>query len=226
MPFIIEQVSSILNQLGQQDELIISDDGSNDGTVEWVRSQLDVRIRFLENKGKKGPVFNFENAILSANGDYIYLADQDDVWLPDKLELTQKLLCNFDLVVTDCIVINEYGKELCSSFFNSRNSGRGIFKNLYKNSYIGCCMAMRRSIVDIALPFPPSIYMHDWWIGLVADMFGNVFFCKRQLIAYRKHGNNFSETYSGKKINLSIKFRRRISILIPLIILKIHTLWK
>lgn len=82
--YIKEQLESILCQLGEMDEIIISDDGSTDNTLNIIESYNDSRIKIHINTGKHGFVYNFENALQKAKGEYIFLSDQDDIWLPEK----------------------------------------------------------------------------------------------------------------------------------------------
>jgi glycosyltransferase involved in cell wall biosynthesis len=217
MPFLVDQVNSILDQLGKYDELIVSDDGSFDDTRKWLLALKDSRIRLVENTFKKGPVGNFQNALSHAEGDFIFLSDQDDVWCDNKVERIAALLKEYELVVSDCSIINEEGITLDKSFFLSRHSGAGIFRNLYKNSYLGCCMAFRSELLKVALPFPDGIYMHDWWLGLVAETVGKVYFLPEPLVQYRRHQHNFSETWTGSKNSLAERIRIRISVGLPLV---------
>ena len=102
--YIREQIDSILAQLGDKDELIVSDDGSADATLSIVRSFSDPRIKIISNTGKHGTNGNFENALKHAQGDYIFLSDQDDVWLPGKVNICLQALQTAHLVVHDCYV--------------------------------------------------------------------------------------------------------------------------
>lgn len=192
--YISEQISSILAQLGPDDEVIVSDDGSADSTVAIIRSFEDPRISIIQGPAIGSVMKNFESALCYANGKYIFLCDQDDTWLPDKVQHVTALLVEYDLVLTDCKVVDQVGQIIHDSFFKLRGSQPGFFKNLFKNSYIGCCMAFRREVLSYALPFPTSIHMHDWWIGLLVERLGHVYFYPRPLIAYRRHGNNASRT--------------------------------
>ena len=83
--YIKEQVSSIMQQLGENDELIVSDDGSSDSTLQVLDSFHDSRIKVFSGP-RTGLTYNFENAIKNANGDYLFLSDQDDVWECNKVE--------------------------------------------------------------------------------------------------------------------------------------------
>ena len=90
--YLHKQLASILNQLGPEDEVVISDDSSTDTTVKIIRDIADPRIRLLENNTFYSPVYNFENAIRHGSGDIIVLADQDDVWLDNKVEVIRQQL--------------------------------------------------------------------------------------------------------------------------------------
>jgi len=204
-PFIRRQLESILKQLGSEDEVIISDDGSTDQTLAIVENIDDPRTRIIHNEGESGPVANFENALRHARGEYIFLSDQDDVWFPNKVSRMLPLLERYDLILTDCVVVNKHEQTLMPSFFNHRGSKPGLMHNLYKNSYVGCCMAFRRSLLDRALPFPPRIHMHDWWLGLIAETYFNVYFLPEPTIYYVRHGNNASPTGEG-----SLPWRQKI----------------
>ncbi len=194
--FIKEQLKSILYQLSNVDEVIISDNCSSDKTVQIIESFKDKRIKLLIFE-KKNIVLNFENALNSSIGDIIFLADQDDVWLEGKVELCLQALEAVDLVLTNAVIVDENLKKSHSSFFEFRKTTKGLLKNIYKNTYVGSCMAFRRSILKKALPFPRNIAMHDCWIGLVAELNGSITHIDQALLLYRRHGNNASNS-SGK----------------------------
>lgn len=192
--YIVRQLKSILSQLGDNDEIIVSDDNSTDDTCDLLVSFNDKRITVVKNSGNKGPVSNFENALKVAKGDYIFLSDQDDIWLPNKVSVMCAGLINNHLVLSNCEVVDKELVTLISSFFDYRNSKPGFWINMYKNSYIGCCMAFRREVLNYVLPFPKSIHMHDWWIGLLVELNGHVEFIEQPLMKYVRHGNNASPT--------------------------------
>lgn len=210
--YIQEQIASILPQLSYNDELVISDDSSTDDTVSLILDINDPRIVLLENNKYRSPVLNFENALIHSSGIYVFLADQDDLWHPNKISILLPLLHLHDLVLSDCKIIDDDDNIINPSFYALRRSGPGIFKNLYKNSYLGCCMAFRRSLLDKALPFPETIPMHDMWLGMVAEIYGTTFFCKEKLVYYRRHSSNASPT-GGKSCYKAldmIKFRYKL----------------
>lgn len=192
--YIKEQIESILCQLTPDDEIIISDDGSKDNTVRIVDSFHDHRIKVFINNGKHGVIFNFENALKQAAGDYIFLCDQDDVWENDKVQTCTAYLKNKDLILHDASLIDKHGKKYCNSYFSLRNSKIGYFNNLYRNSYLGCCMAFRKELLKYIFPFPKHIEMHDRWIGLQAEIYGETALVHKSLSKYRIHGNNVSNS--------------------------------
>ena len=189
--YITEQLNSILPQLTSEDEIIISDDGSTDRTLEIIAGLCCAQIHVYANP-KKGVISNFENAISHAGRDIIILCDQDDVWCSNKVETIKKYFSTTDvnLLVSDAYVTDENLNIIETSFFKLMNSGSGFAKNFVKNTFLGCCMAFRKELKDIILPFPKKIPMHDSWIGLLAVLNGKVLFVPEKLIYYRRHEGN------------------------------------
>ncbi|MDH4459941.1 MAG: glycosyltransferase family 2 protein [Flectobacillus sp.] len=203
--YIREQLDSILKQLGENDEVIISDDSSCDKTVSLINEYNDKRIKVLLNQVFKNAIFNFENALKYATGDYIFLSDQDDIWLEGRVNHMIDELKNVDMVVCDHSVIDEKKEVLIDSYFKNIPSGPGIIKNLFKNTYYGCCMAFRKEILTKALPFPKDIPMHDIWLGFVADLYFKSSFINVVYTMYRKHDRNVSIATELKSNNGIIK---------------------
>jgi glycosyltransferase involved in cell wall biosynthesis len=194
--YLEEQVMSILPQLEAMDELVVCDNGSTDGSVNILRSFRDPRIKIIKAPGV-GVIESFQHALMNCTGDLIYLADQDDIWSPKKISTMSRCLEEYDVVVCDCAMIDEALQVHAKSFFKLNRSGKGFVKNLIRNSYMGCCMAFRRSVLDKALPFPRAISMHDYWIGLVAEVHFNTLFLHEPLLWHRRHATNHSTT--GKR---------------------------
>lgn len=193
--YIETQINSILKNLIKIDELIISDDGSTDKTIEIIKKINDSRIKLIQGP-KLGVKKNFENAIRNCNGKYIFLSDQDDIWLDDKINKVVNEFENDDntLCIThDCDVQNsDMSKMIINSFFEHRKSKSGVITNIYKNRYLGCCMAFRNTAKKYILPIPNNIEMHDQWIGILCDKYGKSLFFSEKLIHYRRHNNNVS----------------------------------
>lgn len=213
--FILEQLASILSQLGEDDEVVISVDPCRDNTLNVVKTlaELDSRVVVIEGEGK-GLIKNFENAITHCTGDIIFLSDQDDKWADDKVQtvLNRFLESEADLVLHNCSLVDTFLNPIegGESFFALNGSKRGYWKNIIKNSYMGCCMAFRKELVREFIPFPDDIPMHDQWIGLIAERCGAVIvFEEKPLLYYRRHGGNVSDTSHASLLQM-IKWRLKV----------------
>lgn len=218
--FIKEQIESILPQLGNGDEVIVSDAGSTDKTISIIEELNDNRIKLFKYndvvKQSKYPVFekmdkirgNFSNAMANANGEYIFLADQDDVWMPHKVNRCLEALKTYDCIVHDCEVWDGE-KILMPSFLDYMKPGSGIAGTLYKSPFMGCCMAFTRRILDNTLPMADIHIEHDTYIGLCAYKRGKVGIIREPLIMYRRHGGNASPCAEKSKNSLWVMFLRR-----------------
>lgn len=198
--YIKEQIGSILKQLKDDDELIISDDNSSDKTSLIVRAIDDPRIKFIINKGEKGYTRNFENALKESSGDIIFLSDQDDVWADNKVEIMLKHLEDADMVVSDAEIVDSQLQVVNGSHFLLHNVKEGFWNNLLKTRYIGACMGFKRSVLDKALPFPRhhKYCAHDYWLTIVSEAFFRTSLVYEPLLLYRRHDNNAS---SGGEIS-------------------------
>ena len=195
--YLHEQLESILPQLAPQDELVISDDSSTDKTLEIIRSFDDARIRLLTENRFFSPIYNFENALRNATGQTITLADQDDIWLANRVETIRQRLQDKNgrpaLIMMDGYVIDAAGDRTGQTIFKRKPPKKGLLANLYDNTFTGCTLAFTRELLDIALPFPPGIPMHDSWLGMLALLHGEVQFVETKTMEYRRHGDNLSK---------------------------------
>lgn len=219
--YIREQLDTILCQLEQQDEVVISVDGAQDGSLSLLSdlAKDDARIRIIMGPGK-GVVRNFENALRYCGGDFIFLSDQDDIWEKNKVETVKEEFQNPEImaVIHDAGIVNERGEQTGEeSLFSMRKSRPGVLKNFIKNSYVGCCMAFRRELLAVICPIPEAMYMHDYWIGMAAERMGKVSFLPQKLIGYRRHSSNVTQMSHG-----SVKFmiKKRVDILRCLVLLR------
>ncbi|MBN2787141.1 MAG: glycosyltransferase family 2 protein [Paludibacteraceae bacterium] len=220
--FIKDQIDSILCQISENDEIIISDDNSTDSTLDIINSYKDNRISVYKNKLKKGYIFNFENAIKKAKGDYIFLSDQDDIWLSNKVKRLSHLLKNYDAVFSDAIVVDENLKEIYSSFFERINAKKGVFKNFYKSCYWGFGLAFKKELLELALPFPNQKEMgHDMIIGFIANIKNSIYFLYEPLTLYRRHSSTITNIANNKKRRFFVKVILGRSIMM-LTILKLY----
>ena len=209
--YIAEQVESILLQLGEKDELIVSDDGSTDNTVKILESFNDKRIKIFhhEKKAVKVPFLlrskianhfyfaarNFENALTKAQGNYIFLSDQDDVWLPNKIEKILPYLNEDRLVISDAWIVNSELEKI-AELSKYRVYKKGFFTNIYIRGGApqGCVCAFTKKIKDFILPIPKNVLTHDFWIGLLSELKFNSVYVPEPLILHRRHNSTVSGT--------------------------------
>jgi len=221
--YIKDQIDSILSQLSKTDELIISDDGSTDNTISIIKNIDDDRIRLLFHEKKNEKYWfnyttrNVEYALQHAKGEFIFLADQDDVWLPNKVSLMKSGLYSCDLIVSNCNVTDNKLNITNYSYFDLIHSKRGIIHNILKNSYLGCCMAFKKELLSLFLPFPNGPIAHDIWIGLIADKKSCVKFIETPTLLYRRHETCVSTSCKRSNSSLIFKIYYRVCIVISLI---------
>lgn len=196
--FLKEQLDSILCQIQEKDELIISDDGSSDSTKRLIQEYQSRYKNIMLLEGPKlGVQKNFENALKHVHGDIVFLSDQDDVWLDGKVKSVLRAFEDSKvlLVLHNANIVDTNRNFLNQTLFDLRGSKSGLCHNLYKNGYVGCCMAFRKEVLKYALPFPDKIEMHDWWIGLVAEKMGESLWIKKPYLDYRRHNENVSSLH-------------------------------
>jgi len=218
--YIKEQIESILPQLAPNDEIIISDDGSTDDTLKIIEDLHCSHIRIVVNKGEHGYTPNFENAISQAKGDIIFICDQDDIWLPNKVETMARRLEEYDMVISDASVVNDKATEIIvESFYSMRHSKPGFWHNLFRFSYLGCCIAFRIAILYRALPFPSNhVYCtHDNWLTIVGMCYYKTIVINDKLIKYRRHEGNTSPGGFLNETTFGFKIRYRLYIIVSLI---------
>lgn len=204
--YISDQLISLAGQSCPPDELIICDDLSQDKTVSVIREFMrksSLNIRLYQNQERLGIVRNFAQALSLCQGEYIGFADQDDVWLPDKLKLSLKRLLEVEtaksvpcLVHTDLQVVDSSLRLLAPSFFQLAGlrplAGDEGLKNLLVQNYTtGCTMLFNQAAKRIILPLPETAFMHDWWSSLaVAAAGGRIAFVSAPTVLYRQHSDN------------------------------------
>jgi glycosyltransferase involved in cell wall biosynthesis len=211
-----EQIRSILIQLSADDEIIIVDDCSSDASISLIESISDSRIKLLRNAVNIGPAFSFERAISLASGQYIFLSDQDDIWRTTKVEAICSIFESTSaiVVVSDARIVDADRNSSAESLFSLRGSGQGFLRNLYKNGFVGCCMALRSGARAFLLPFPRQISMHDEWIGLCASLAGRVHFVDQQLLDYRRHDSNVTQMNHGALTSMIWKRAKLLALIL------------
>ena len=221
--YIEKQLRSIFSQTMQADEIIICDDCSNDRTLEIVRGlvaeyNMQTQVRLVENQKNLGYIRNFHHAISMTSGDYLFLADQDDEWYPDKLERvltvmeqTQaEAICTaFDLIDGNSAMIEDTERFQMDSLL--RNAGPGLtqitFHQLaFRNFVPGCTYCCTRRTAQTYLEIESQVLPHDYQIMFVGALLGKVYFLNEKTIAYRLHGNNtIGFAAKGKKTDFQLK---------------------
>lgn len=206
--FLREQVDSILSQLDENDELVISDDNSTDSTADVIKSYRDKRIKFFFNEKARGVTHNFENALSHSSGDVIFLADQDDVWLPNKIkELTNFLKGgNYDVVTCNCALTDTKLNIIQDEYYVGKSPlDKSVCGNFVKDSWLGSCMAFRREVLLATLPFPSKMAAHDLWIALFSQIHFKCGYYPKVLQLYRRHENTVS--FAGTKSTNSLWYK-------------------
>ncbi|MFA6740649.1 MAG: glycosyltransferase family 2 protein [Arcobacteraceae bacterium] len=218
--YIKEQLDSILSQVSRNDEIIISDDNSTDNTIEILKSYNDKRIKIYLNNKEKGYTKNFENALEKVSGDVIFLCDQDDIWVNDKIEKTLVYLKDYDFIISDNKVVTKDLNTIYESHFNVCNTKKGFFNNLLLPRYVGACMAFKKEVLEKSLPFPENqkLCAHDYWICLIAELYFKVYKLDEALILYRRHSSNASNGGNTSKNTLIHKLKVRIYVFINILL--------
>ena len=193
--YIEEQISSILADLGDDDELIVLDDSSTDSTVEVVQGIVDPRIRLHRSSENRRYVRTFGEAAALARGDYIFLADQDDVWVSGRTKAMIQALQSHAVVSGNVALFGGAAVPAPWSLRASDSSHR--WRNLagvligYR-PYYGCAMGFRRDFADVILPMPRFLFeSHDLWIAIVANLAGEMVHLESPPVLFRRvHDNN------------------------------------
>lgn len=226
--FLKEQIESILNQTYSNFRLIISDDCSKDTTREILKEyeKKDNRIEIYFQEKNLGYVKNFEFLLNKVQNEFYMLSDQDDYWLPEKIEKSLEKLQenNVDLVFGDLEVVDENLKTIYPAFGDFMLLNRKINKyiNSYKVNYLyncvtGCTVLAKKETLKKILPLPNNskFLIHDHWIGLMAGIYGKLAYIPEKYIKYRQHGDNqvgvnkishgFTELNQVRKLFIDVK---------------------
>jgi glycosyltransferase involved in cell wall biosynthesis len=206
------QLRSILEQLAPDDEIVLADASSDDRTLEIARGLRDRRVRIVEGIPRGDVPSTFETALGACRGDLLFLSDQDDVWLAGKVEKCRQALADGSiLVLHDARLVDAEERTVADSFLDRRGFRPGFWPNLLKPGYLGCALAFRRELLDLALPFPVGLPMHDWWLGLLAERSGVVKVLREPLILHRRHGSNVNFDPGRSPIPLAVRISSRLS---------------
>jgi glycosyltransferase involved in cell wall biosynthesis len=218
--YLQQQLDSIYAQTYTNLEVVVCDDRSSDATATILEDyQQKKGLRFYINPERLGVIKNFEQAILSAKGQYIALADQDDTWLPTKIEICLAAVQAIErkisserpvLVHTDLYITDSSGNIAATSYWKHARLDPSctLSRLLLENSITGCTILMNRALAELSLPIPQHVLMHDVWLGMVASTFGAVTYLNEPTVYYRQHTNNVlgsTQDNVTKRITKTIK---------------------
>lgn len=217
--YIKEQIDSILSQTVSFDELVICDDCSNDNTPQILKdySSVDNRIKVFFNETNLGFKRNFEKAIKLCSSNFIALSDQDDIWIPEHLELLKKAYDENDCILTcgNSFAADAEGKPIGikskpDTYYLSDKSKEQFLQVLYSNPVQGCTAYFHKDLLNTFIPIPDSQFFHDSWLAQVAITKGKIVFLHEGLLYYRTHNNNVSGgTSKGFKAKLHHLFHEK-----------------
>ncbi len=203
--YLAEQIDSILAQTEKNWRLVIQDDCSTDRTVALAQCYADSypdHIRLVRQSTPSGTSKNnFFSMLRYVDTEYWMTCDQDDIWLPNKVEVTLRAMRRLEeedygvplLVHTDLTVIDQSRNILAKSLFGYQklDSKRDSFANLLSQNIVtGCTALMNRALLERVGPIPAAALMHDWWFALIAAAFGKIAFVAQPTVLYRQHGGN------------------------------------
>ena len=191
--FLEDQLNSIYNQTHKNIEIVVCDDNSTDTTIEILEKYKQKNgLRYYVNKKKLGYSKNFERAISLCKGEYIAFSDQDDLWMPEKIETLVNEIGDYSLIHSDAKIIDLSGNIISDSIkINSKllnYMGNSFDKISFVSFVQGCTILIKREIVNKAIPIPNN-EPHDWWFAMVASKIDGVKYIKKPLIFWRKHNS-------------------------------------
>jgi glycosyltransferase involved in cell wall biosynthesis len=202
--YLRNQLESLASQSRPPDEIVIVDDCSRDGTELIAKSFADagkIPVKFVKNPVQLGVTANFEKAMMLCSGDVLFTSDQDDVWLPRKIETMVREFTDESalLVVCDASLVDRDLRPLSRTLWDSvgfrgqeytRSANGQAFEVLIRRNFVaGMAMAIRKSFLEKIKPFPKE-WVHDGWAALVAAAYGGVRVVPEALVNYRLHGKN------------------------------------
>lgn len=201
--YLREQLDSLLGQTHRDFVVEVCDDGSADGTSRIVREyqRRDERIRLHENGQNTGYVKNFLEGIKRSKEPYIMLCDQDDIWNPDKIEVTLRAMKREEsarpgqpvLVYTDAVNFDSGTGKTAGNFHkNSHLDTKKVdTAHLFmENKIIGCTAMLNGAVLPYLQDLPEEIRVHDWWLALICSHFGGIAYVEEPTLLYRQHSGN------------------------------------
>lgn len=193
--FLKKQLDSILSQSVKVNEIIICDDRSSDGTISILEEYSKLtNLKYYVNTETLGFVKNFEKALNLCINEYIVLADQDDIWYPQKIEVLLNSIGDNLLIHSDCDLINEKDEVILKNFKGKINTHHQVDDFLFNNVVTGCTTMIHRELLKNRIPFPEGIAYHDWYLAIHAAYQGKIAYNSQSLTGYRQHTNQDTGT--------------------------------
>ena len=197
--YLREQLDSLVNQTWQNLEILITDDRSTDSTVSIAKefAARDSRIKIIINPTNLGYNRNFEQSFYLAKGDLIAVSDQDDIWKPEKIEKMVHLFTSDEILLAHCQSIR-FKKELPivkTATARRALQGNDVRQLMFFNTISGHNIMFRKKLLEMDGPFPTGVY-YDWWLAIIASVFGNITTTNEVLTFHRYHESNLT---LGKK---------------------------
>ena len=191
--YVKDQLKSILDELAADDEIVIYDDASQDSTLEEISTIHDSRIRVIASKNNLGHVRAFEQALKHARGDYIFLSDQDDLWIPGRRALLLQALQDHNFAASNW---EPFGSDVLPTRVLLPDNNRAPLNiaRIFLGSmpYFGCAMGATREGLALALPFPATVEAHDLWLGIIGNLSGGFAHVAEVTVARRIHATNLT----------------------------------
>ncbi len=201
--YLREQLDSVLGQTYTDLVVEICDDGSTDGTLDIISEYInkDSRVCMHHNEQNLGYVQNFLQGIKRVKDPYIMLCDQDDIWYPDKVEMTLGTMKKAEagdlrapvLVFTDAMNFDSETGEDIGSFHKSSHLDTKKVDTAHlfmENKCIGCTVMINHNIQRYLSELPDEIRVHDWWLALICSHFGTISYLPQMTLRYRQHESN------------------------------------
>lgn len=205
LKYLPQQLESIVTQTRPVHHIVISDDRSTDGTWEFLETwakQSPIRVTLIRNESQLGLSRNFAQSIAAVDADIIFTSDQDDVWMPDRVQVLTQVFAQHPgvlLIHTDAMLVDATGQDMGKSLLGELalsdaerqaiQGGNAFPVYCRRNVVTGATVAIRSTLLEMALPFPTN-HFHDAWLALIAAAAGEVRLLDLPTIQYRQHGNN------------------------------------
>lgn len=212
--YLEEQLKSLLSQTYEKLNVLVRDDGSSDETKSILylyKKKYPTKIKIIEDeKGNLGPKHSFEILMIKSKSKFIAFCDQDDIWIPEKIENAINALNSIDhteikLYCSDVSIVDENLNILNKSFFqknfffDKKNISK-VNKIAFRNFAIGATVVITKNLKEVSLPISSDALMHDWWILIYAVHYGDIYVDKNVNMLYRQHKNNVIGSPDNKMI--------------------------